>query len=113
MEKALSVFGDPARGLGVFRFGFQKFYIRLSDRVHGQPRTVLWQVLFVFKTETQLVFQNLSGLCHAFNGNRGMLDALDLHGKTSRLIALGRRYENFFDRKIWIVSKLQEPCWFK
>lgn len=93
------MFGDPARGLGVFPFRI--------------PKVLLWLVFFVFKAKTQLVLQNLSGLCRAFKGNWDMLDALDVHGKTSQLIALGRRYEKCFDREIWIVSKPQELCWFK
>src|ERR1700730_7061196 len=54
MKKTLAVSRNPLSGLGIVAVGFQKFDVRLTDRVHRQPRMVLGQVLFIFEAESQL-----------------------------------------------------------
>src|SRR5581483_6710122 len=79
VEEPFAALCDPAAGAGLGPIRLQELQIGLTDRIHGEARRMLGQVLLVLHGNAELLLEHVFQHLHVLAGYGDMLHALDLH----------------------------------
>src|SRR5215831_18498176 len=83
VKEARALLADPLRDARFGSLALEQLDVRLADRQHGETR--LADLLLVLEGQAERVLQQFDRLPERVHGDGDVLDALDVHGRSSEL----------------------------